>query len=140
LVDYEVRVGAFPGVRATDVPATLNAFERSMQRATARLDAAIPAGRPAADTRELWAVIQLCALAHGEWVRIHPFANGNGRIARLWANWCALRYGLPPIVRLRPRPDRQRYAEAAAQSMQGNHDRMEAVFLDMLLVAQEGQT
>ena len=43
--------------------------------------------------------------AHAEWVRIHPFANGNGRTARLWANYLLVRYGLIPVVRLRPRPE-----------------------------------
>jgi len=60
-------------------------------------------------------------IAHGEWARIHPFANGNGRTARLWANWCALRYGLPLFVRLRPRATGSLYAAAAADSMAGDH-------------------
>ncbi|MGD9884339.1 MAG: Fic family protein [Reyranella sp.] len=42
---------------------------------------------------------------NAEWVRIHPFANGNGRTALLWANSLAMRYGLPTFGRLRPRPD-----------------------------------
>ena len=33
-----------------------------------------------------------------EWIRIHPFANGNGRIARLWVNSIAMRYDLRPRV------------------------------------------
>lgn len=36
---------------------------------------------------------ELAAVVHGEWVRIHPYANGNGRIAGTWANWVATRYG-----------------------------------------------
>lgn len=74
----------------------------------------------------------LCSYAHGEWVRIHPFANGNGRTARLWANWCALRYNLPPFVRLKPRPQGNLYARAAASSMAGDHRSMVAVFAEML--------
>ena len=65
---------------------------------------------------QLDAVLDLCAWAHAEWVRIHPFANGNGRAARLWANFIAVRYGLPPFVRLRPRPDGG-YAEAGMKAM-----------------------
>lgn len=80
----------------------------------------------------LAALITLCAESHGEWVRIHPFANGNGRTALLWANWCAVRYCLPPFVRLKPRPDGARYADAAAQSMQGNHEPMAHFFADLL--------
>lgn len=88
-------------------------------------------GRPA-DAMQLRAVLAACAYAHGEWVRIHPFANGNGRTARLWANWCALRCGLPPFVRLKPRPEGSLYATAAALSMRGEHQAMVAVFADML--------
>lgn len=58
-------------------------------------------------------MLTLCAYAHGEWIRIHPFANGNGRTARLWANWCALRYGVPPFVKLKPRPEGDLYATAS---------------------------
>ena len=68
---------------------------------------------------EVGAVIDVCAWAHAEWVRIHPFANGNGRTARLWANLIAMRYGLPPFVRPRPRPGGD-YESASAEAMQGN--------------------
>jgi hypothetical protein len=52
---------------------------------------------------------------------VHPFANGNGRIARVWANWAAMRYGLPPFVRLTPRPEGMAYAIGAHASMPGDH-------------------
>lgn len=35
---------------------------------------------------------------HQAFVRIHPFADGNGRIARLVANLPVLKSGLPPIL------------------------------------------
>ncbi|WP_366522456.1 Fic family protein [Flagellatimonas centrodinii] len=75
----------------------------------------------------LAAVLEVCAWAHAEWVRIHPFANGNGRSARLWANGIAMRYNLPPFVRLRPRPDAG-YAAAGAQAMRGNWQPTVTVF------------
>ena len=31
---------------------------------------------------------------HGEFIKIHPFLNGNGRIGRLCLNYFAVRYGL----------------------------------------------
>jgi len=70
------------------------------------------------DTDGLNAILELAAWAHAEWVRIHPFANGNGRTARLWANSIMLRYSLPPVVRLRPRPNGG-YGDAAGRSMKG---------------------
>jgi hypothetical protein len=65
-------------------------------------------------------------------VRIHPFANGNGRTARLWANYVLMRYGLPPIVRLRPRPDGG-YGVAGAAAMDGDWEPTVAVFRKLLL-------
>jgi len=38
------------------------------------------------------------ALLHGEFVKIHPFADGNGRTSRLLMNFIAMRFGYPPIV------------------------------------------
>ena len=67
-----------------------------------------------------------------EWVRIHPFANGNGRTARLWANYVLMRYGLPPVVRLRPRPDGG-YGAAGAAAMAGDWEPTAAVFRKLLL-------
>jgi Fic family protein len=122
LIGYEVLVGSHPGVPSRDVPEELARFEEAMQEAVARLDSVLPLGaRPGA---ELLSVLTLCALAHGEWVRIHPFANGNGRTARLWANWCAARYSLPAFVQLKPRPASLGYAIAAARSMSGDHSTM----------------
>jgi len=75
----------------------------------------------------------LAANAHGEWIYIHPFANGNGRTARLWILWITLRYGLPPFMRLKPRPDTLFYAAATQASMRSrDHSQMIIVLNDML--------
>jgi fido (protein-threonine AMPylation protein) len=132
LYGYEVRIGRQRGVDSGLVPQQLADLETAMKRAVAVLDPLIPARGSPADAAQLRSVLTLCAYAHGEWVRIHPFANGNGRTARLWANWCALRYGLPPFVRLRPRPEGNPYATASALSMRGDHQAMFAVLADML--------
>jgi hypothetical protein len=109
------------------VPSKLVAFESSVRRVVSQLDAVIPAGRVPASVPELRSVVELAATVHGEWVHIHPFANGNGRTARLWANWVLVRYGLPPIVRIKPRPAGDAYAIAAGESVKGNHQAMVGV-------------
>jgi len=87
---------------------------------------------------ELDAVVGLTARVHGEWVRLHPFANGNGRIARVWAAWLALRYSLPVFVTVKPRPGDLAYARAARDSMgrppdfTGDHSTATAVFAHLL--------
>ena len=114
-----VRVGPNRGAPASDVAHALDDFERVLNEALVALDQAIPVGSElSAD--QLNAVLDLCGWAHAEWVRIHPFVNGNGRTARLWANFVAVRYGVPPFVRLRPRPGALAYAEASASAMQGD--------------------
>jgi hypothetical protein len=114
----QIRIGGRWGVPATEVGNALLEFERRLQQAIALLDSLIQVDTfPDADQTN--AVIELCAWAHTEWVRIHPFANGNGRTARLWVNSIAMRYGLPPFLRLRPRPQGD-YAGACAQAMRGN--------------------
>jgi len=37
-------------------------------------------------------------LLHGEFVRIHPFVDGNGRTSRLLMNFEIMKDGLPPII------------------------------------------
>lgn len=58
--------------------------------------------------------------------------RGNGRTARMWANWAALRYGLPAFVSVKPRPPGNPYAAAGMSSMAGDHDPLVAVFYQML--------
>lgn len=125
-----VRIGPHWGVRPSDVAAELREFERKLQAAVSRFDEALPLGKELS-SEELDAVLDLCAWAHAEWVRIHPFANGNGRTARLWANFLAMRYGLPPFVRLRPRPD-DGYEAAGMRAMRGRWEPTAVVFRRML--------
>lgn len=135
LVGYNVSVANQRGVDSSDVPAQLAAFEQATRTVAARLDAALAAGSPPASGPELAAVIEFAAVAHGEWVRIHPFANGSGRTARCWANFVALRYGLPAFVTIKPRPADLLYARAAHASMAGDHVPTEVLFTGMLRVA-----
>lgn len=133
LIDYEVEVGGHRGVPCAMVPTALEQFEAGAQTASARLDIEILTGTGASGLTpvQLHGVLTLCAVLHGEWVRIHPFANSNGRTARLWANWAAMRYALPSFVTTKPRPG-QPYAAAAMASMRGDHRVTLAVFDQML--------
>lgn len=128
--DIEVRIGRHRGAPARDIATALRDFEARLRQAVALLDDLLPAGTEL-DADGVSAVIDLCAWAHAEWTRIHPFANGNGRTARFWANSLAMRYGLPPFVRLRPRPDGG-YGAAGERAMRGDWEAMAMVFRDML--------
>lgn len=132
LIGYEVAVGTAMGAPSSEVPDALAAFEAGLQAIIARMDRAIAVGDRPGTSADLFAVLEVAAIAHGEWVRIHPFANGNGRIARLWANWVSVRYGLPFFLTLKPRPANVLYASAAAASMRGDHRPMVVTFLTLL--------
>ena len=58
--------------------------------------------------------IELAILFHYRYIRIHPFEEGNGRIARLMVNYILSRHGLPMIV-VRSRL-KQAYMEALRQA------------------------
>ncbi|WP_394803528.1 Fic family protein [Niabella hibiscisoli] len=40
----------------------------------------------------------LAAMLHYKFVRIHPFDDGNGRLARLLLNYVLLKNGYTPVV------------------------------------------
>lgn len=126
LEKVQVHVNGRFGVNAAEVAADLARFEQVLQSAIRRLDELIPSGsEPDAD--QIGAILDVCAWTHAQWVRIHPFANGNGRSARLWANCIAMRYLLPPFVRLHPRPERG-YGVAGASAMLGDWGPTAVVF------------
>nr|WP_253913425.1 Fic family protein [Pseudoruegeria sp. HB172150] len=132
LEGVEVRIGPHPGTPSAQVSEELAKFEETLTGAVEALDGIVHAGEGPSDKDELNAVIELCAWAHAEWVRIHPFANGNGRTARIWAGFIAMRYGLPPFVRLRPRPD-DGYGAACGLAMRGDWAPTAEVFRRMYL-------
>lgn len=133
LRDYEVWVPPNRGAPANRVAKQLADLEQAITASINQLDALVPTGEAPPDEDTLDAIIDLCAAVHAHWVRIHPFFDGNGRTARLLANWVALRYGLPPFVRLRPRPDGDQYAFAGHMAMAlGVWEPTAEVFRDML--------
>ena len=82
--------------------------------------------------------------AHFRLTAIHPFADGNGRTARLLMNLLLIRGGYPPIS-VRP-ADRSAYLDALERGSLAQdldpvqtfmHERLDATLTDYLGVAQD---
>ncbi|MBE0583983.1 MAG: Fic family protein [Desulfofustis sp.] len=78
-------------------------------------------------------IIHAVAVVHAELVLIHPFREGNGRLARMLAVLMGLQAGLPPFDfgGLKGR-QRQRYFAAVQAGLAENYTPMEQVFRSVL--------
>lgn len=64
--------------------------------------------------------VKLASMLHYKFVRIHPFDDGNGRIARLLMNYVLLKNDLPPIII--KSGDKQNYLRALHLADVGNYE------------------
>lgn len=75
--------------------------------------------------------VELAAFAHHELVKIHPFVDGNGRVARLLCNLILFNNGYPPVtIRVR---DRKKYYDCLEKAHFGNLK----VFIDFIALRVE---
>jgi len=78
-------------------------------------------------------IIQALAKVHVELLLIHPFREGNGRLARLLATLMALQAGLPPLdFRSIKGKEKQEYFASVRAGMDRNYKLMEKVFSEVL--------
>lgn len=91
-----------------------NRFEYASPEETPALMADLVKWYNEAEASEEYSPVELAALFHYRYIRIHPFEEGNGRIARLLVNYILARHGWPMIV-VRSRI-KQDYLEALHQT------------------------
>jgi Fic family protein len=73
--------------------------------------------------------VERAAMLHTDFVKIHPFIDGNGRTARLLLNFELMKEGYPPIVI--KKEERLRYYNALdASCMHNNHELFIALVLE----------
>ena len=130
LKDMIVSVGGMEGAPPNKVNEELERFFGELQKRMNGLMAKIKFDQDKSQ-EELRQIAAVAGWAHGEWVRIHPFANGSGRTARLIANWVLSRFRLLPIVGIRPRPEHP-YGPAAVASMRGDHSKITQFIVALL--------
>ncbi len=63
-------------------------------------------------------IVELAAQAHYDLAVIHPFRDGNGRVARLILNYVFRYFDLPYVII--PREQRERYLDALEEANRGN--------------------
>lgn len=63
-------------------------------------------------------ILEQAALAHYKLVAIHPWIDGNGRVARLLMNFILIKKGFPPAIILKT--DRPKYYRVLNQANLGN--------------------
>ncbi|MCR5849194.1 MAG: Fic family protein [Bacteroidaceae bacterium] len=73
-------------------------FEYASPEETASLMSDLVDWYNAAEQEGKLSPVELAALFHYRYIRIHPFEDGNGRIARLMVNYIMARHGWPMIV------------------------------------------
>jgi hypothetical protein len=113
---------------AADVAETLLASCRQLNEMLRQLD-----GQPPED-RSVESVIKLAVRVHCEIVRIHPYFDGNGSLARLGANWVLMRFGLPPVMSAN-RPDHTTYLKATKRCAHRQDALFTQLLTQLLLVA-----
>lgn len=97
----EARVGSNFGTVAANVASEMRSFSEELEKVTHATDEYID--RTESAIARLQAAVQLAAFAGGSIIRIHPFVNGNGRVARLAMNFFLYRYlGKTPFFINRP--------------------------------------
>ncbi|MGQ0631964.1 MAG: Fic family protein [Sporichthyaceae bacterium] len=113
---YDVAFGPFRALPPNEVAASLSTFEADLERTLLRFDVAI-ADPGAATWARLNPLIDEIVVHYAEWIRIHPFADGNGRTARVLVNWILTRYWQPVIFPGRPPVDRPGLIAATAPAL-----------------------
>lgn len=70
------------------------------------------------DNKRKFHPIELAAIAHHKLVYIHPFFDGNGRVARLFMNLLLIKEGYPLVVILKN--DRKKYYQVLEKADKGD--------------------
>ena len=76
-------------------------------------------------------IASFLAELHHRFICIHPFDDGNGRIARLWMNYALMRLGYPPMVI--ESKNKRNYFAALQKADNGDMDTF-AVYLGNVLI------
>ncbi len=110
---YQIRVGVYKTRPNSVITPTGELFDYASPEETPQLMNDLVQWYRNEEQSGKMKVEELAALFHYRYIRIHPFEDGNGRIARLLVNYILLRHNYPMIV-IRT-DDRDNYLDALLQ-------------------------
>jgi fido (protein-threonine AMPylation protein) len=116
-LEKDVDVAGQRGTPFRFVPLHVENYEKKMHEQFQQLEKEWPRLSGAERVQRLAFAI---AFGVGQFIRIHPFLNGNGRISRIVWNSLMQKYELKKRIRIFPRPDGSEYSECMAASMRGD--------------------
>ena len=117
-----VRKDGFPFAAAAQVPTLMEQFERDVLRR----------GTPCTWS-ERAEVVRALAETHVELLLIHPFRDGNGRLARMLSSLMALQAGLPLLdFSLMAGTGKSAYVAAIQAGMDKDYTLMERLFSEII--------
>ena len=113
-----VSKGEFPFASAKQIPSLMSGFEKGPLEKYTPCRFSIHEG-----------LARAIAIVHTELVLIHPFREGNGRVARILSTLMALQAGLPPLdFGGITGKARQEYFVAVRAGLDNNYEPMEKIF------------
>ncbi len=109
---YKIHTGVYKTRPNSVITSTGEMFDYASPEETPSLMSDLIKWYNAEEEKAVLSPVELAALFHYRYIRIHPFEDGNGRIARLLVNYILLRHGYPMMVV--PTADRKNYLDALA--------------------------
>jgi Fic family protein len=110
---YQIKVGVYKTRPNSVITPTGEIFQYALPEETSALMYDLLEWYNEEEEKGILSPIELASLFHYRYIRIHPFEDGNGRIARLIVNYILLRHDYPMIV-VRT-DDRKNYLNALNQ-------------------------
>ena len=95
---YVVHAGQYKTRPNSVITVTGERFEYASQEETPALMTDLIHWYNGAEAEGKLSPLELAALFHYRFIRIHPFEDGNGRISRLLVNYILARHGYPMVV------------------------------------------
>jgi Fic family protein len=110
---YKIHTGVYKTRPNSVITPTGELFDYASPEETPSLMGDLVNWYNAEEQKAVLSAVELSALFHYRYIRIHPFEDGNGRIARLLVNYILLRHNYPMMVV--PTADRKNYLNTLSQ-------------------------